>query len=101
MKITISGVECEIGSSVHQSTGYIFLTKQVADYEFIEATTFSLEKADKVRSFLENVGNFSVSVASPTKYIGYGHRVTMMSIPVSSQTINDMFSKYLLEKMKL
>jgi len=100
MKIIIEGVECEIGSSVHQSTGNIFIRKQVGEHQFIEATTFSLGEAEKIRNFLETKCNFSVSVTPPTKYIGYSHRVTMMSIYVSRETIDELFSNFLIEKLK-
>ena len=100
MKFSIEGVECKIYSSVHQSDGYIFLKKQTDEYDSIDATTFSLEETEKIRFFLEMVGNFSVSSSPSTYYPGYGSRVTMMSIYVSRETIDELFSNFLIEKLK-
>jgi len=100
MKITIEGIECKIGSAVHQSDGYIFIKKQLGEYESIDATTFSLKEANDLRAFLEQIDGFSVSSSSTTYYPGYGHRITIVSIYVSRETIDELFSNFLIEKLK-
>jgi len=92
--INIEGIKCKIGSGVYHGTGNIILTPGDGrvDYEG-NSLGFTEDEAIKINKKFNDRLNLSSST-----FMGhlYGRRVTMLSLYVSSEEIQEMFKNYFL-----
>jgi len=95
--IKIEEIKCRITSGVHQGNGNIFLTPGDGrvDYEG-NSLGFTEYEARKINKKFNDRLNLSSST-----FMGhlYGRRVTMLSLYVSSEEIQEMFMNYFLNNL--
>jgi len=95
--INIEGIKCKIGSGVYHGTGLIILTPGDGrvDYEG-NGLGFTEDEARKINKKFNDRLNLSSST-----FMGhlYGRRVTMLSLYVSSEEIQEMFMNYFLNNL--
>ena len=82
-ELIINEVTCRIRGTVHQNSGYIYISKSGADY-------FEKDDHDKVFSFLEN-NNLRPEAGVTT----YNYKKDSISLYMGSETINDLFYLYI------
>lgn len=92
-KITIGGVKCIISSSVHQSTGDIFFRKDAGDSTHYIDEMFTKDEAIKVMHYLK-LKNWHPRCSDSTYFGGWGHRVSLISIYMSEDDIQEAFVSY-------
>ena len=96
--IKIGGIKCRIRSSVHQNSGNIFLTPGDGrvDYEG-NSLGFTEDEARIINKKFNDRLNLSSSTFMGYKY---GRRVTIISMYVNRDDIQDMFIKFLKKSLK-
>jgi len=95
--INIEGIKCKIGSGVHQGSGNIFLTPGDGRVDY-EGNSLGFTE-DEAR-IINKKFNGRLNLSSST-FMGhlYGRRVTMLSLYVSSEEIQEMFMNYFLNNL--
>ncbi len=96
--IKIEGIKCSIRSSVHQNSGYIFISP---DDGRVDDEGNSLGFTEEEARIINKKFNSRLDLSSST-FMGYkyGRRVTSISMYVNSDDIQDMFVKFLKKSLK-
>ena len=96
--IKIEGIKCRIGSSVHQNSGYIFISPGDGR---VDDEGNSLGFTEDEARILNKKFNGRLDLSSST-FIGYkyGRRVSIISMYVSNDDIQKMFVKFLKKSLK-
>lgn len=92
--INIEGIKCRITSGVHQGCGDIFLTPGDGRVDY-EGNSLGFTEDESI--IINKKFNDRLNLSSST-FMGhlYGRRVTMLSLYISSEEIQEMFKNYFL-----
>lgn len=98
-EIIISGIKCSVSGGVHQGSGRIYISTGDGR-KSSDGVSLGFTK-DEARRIESQLGG-RVSWSSPT-WMGYsyGDRVLMLSLYVTSDEIDDMFTHHLLSQLKV
>jgi hypothetical protein len=96
--IKIEGIKCRIGSGVHQNSGYIFISPGDGrvDYEG-NGLGFTEDEARIINKKFN--GRLELSSSTFMGY-SYGRRVSIISMYVGVDDIQEMFVKFLKKYIK-
>ena len=96
--IKIEGIKCRITSGVHQGCGDIFLTPGDGRVDY-EGNSLGFTEDESI--IINKKFNDRLNLSSST-FMGYkyGRRVTIISMYVNSDDIQDMFVKFLKKSLK-
>ena len=92
-KITIDGIDCLISSGVHQSTGDIFFRKDPNGEKHYVYEMFTEDEARKIIDYLTSK-NWSANCSSSTYFAGWGRRVSLVSVYMGQDAIQEAFVDY-------
>jgi hypothetical protein len=95
--IKIKGIKCRIGSSVHQNSGYIFISPGDGRVDY-EGNSLGFTE-DEARIINKRFGGIFRGYDSTFISHMYGYRVSIMSMYVSQDEIQQMFVKFLMKSL--